>query len=118
MILKIVHGINYGLAAITIVWYFAAGYEALTIQFFMGCYQLITALVLSILFRKFETKQVITLLIYWALTVIWVLLAMFFDNLKPEIFASVILIWLPIFISAYFVYVTYVFSSKPNHHEP
>ncbi|KOS07633.1 hypothetical protein AM493_17480 [Flavobacterium akiainvivens] len=117
MILRIAHYVNYAAVALTITLYTAYGFKALTAQFLLGCYQVITAIILTVLLRKFEKQQTVKLLVYWILVITWLLLALTLRNLKERIYIPIILCGIPMCIAGYFVYVTYVFSLNPNKNE-
>jgi hypothetical protein len=116
--MKIIHYINYAFVALTVILYVIIGYQAILAQFFLACFQLVTALVLTLLFKKFSQQQTIKLFYYWMSVIIWFVLTLSLQSLKLSFFEPVFITIIPMCIACYFVYVTYLHSLTHKHHEP
>lgn len=105
--MKILHYINFAAVAITLLLYASMGFNGFYAQFILGCFQLLFALILTLAFKKFDSRQTVKLFYYWIGVIIWFVLALSLDSLRSTYFEPVIIIAIPMCIAAYFVYVTY-----------
>ncbi|MFL9845263.1 hypothetical protein [Flavobacterium rhizosphaerae] len=117
----VAHFVNFFSVAATLIAYAIAQLSGIgiIIQFFLGCYQLVVAVLASFAYWKWKTPTVCKLLkIYWLLILAWLTCAgiywivnefkdVEFDWIIIRVAIIVELIVLPMLIAIYFVYVTH-----------
>jgi hypothetical protein len=107
-----IHYTNCFAVAFTLVLYAIYGETALTAQFFLGCFQMATAIILTLQFKKFPKHKTNKLFYYWMAVILWFILQLSLNRIVGDHFALVLLIGIPMLIACYFTYLTYLFSNK------
>ena len=110
--MKIIYYINCIAVISTILLYTVYGQKALTAQFFLGCFQTATGIIITLQLKKFPKHKTNKLFYYWMAVIVWFTLQLSLNRIVGDYFALVLLIGIPMLIACYFTYLTYLFSNK------
>jgi len=105
IIMKIIHYINCIAVISTILLYTVYGQKELTAQFFLGCYQILIAIIITLQFKRFPKYKTDKIFYYWLAVIIWFIIDLSLNDLIEEYF---ILISIPMLIACYFTYITHL----------
>ena len=111
--MKIIHYINCIAVISTILLYAVYGQKGLSAQFFLGCYQITVATIITIKYKRFPKHKTDKLFYYWLAVIIWFIIDFSLNDLVEEYFI-ILLIGIPMLIACYFTYITYIIQkTKP-----
>lgn len=111
--MKIIYYINCIVVIFTILLYTVCRQKALTAQFFLGCYQIIVAIIITLQFKRFPKHKTDKLFYYWLAVIIWFIINLSLNDLVDKYFI-ILLIGIPMLIACYFTYIIYLIQkTKP-----
>ncbi len=110
--MKIIHNINKWSFIITLLLYITI-YYGLIAQFFLGCIQVIIALMLFVFWKKLKTKPKQHLFTYSGVAIVYGLLLWLTDIVDSD-FGFVFVTIVPMSIAGYFLFITWKIKKSNN----
>jgi hypothetical protein len=110
--MKFIHYLNCFALFLTLTLYAIFGEKALTAQFFLGCFQILTAIIITLHFKKFPEYKTKKLFYYWMAVILWFILQISLNRIAGNHYTLPLLIGMPMLIACYFTHLTYLFCNK------